>query len=129
MIGLLLGTTLAQPYVPFVPPVPDFSRTTDARFCELVQERAARLPRPVVPAEDGITLSSLDLACSDRTVVFVYTSQSGFLRHAETLQNENRRLCGDNWSPYRTMIGRGWRITARWLVAGVGESVSPPFAC
>jgi hypothetical protein len=128
MIGLLLGTALAQHYAPTVPPLPDFSQTTDARFCELTREHAARLPIAVVPAEDGITLSSLDLSCSDRTLVFVYASESGFSRFAETLRNENRRLCVDSWSPYRTMIGRGWRISAKWLSRG-SESVSPPFVC
>ncbi len=128
MIEFLLGTALAQPYAPAVPPVPDYSQTSDARFCELVQERAARLPRPVVPAEDGITLTALDLSCSDRTVVFVYASEFGFSRYAETLQAENRRLCTDSWAPYRMMIARGWRVTAKWTSRG-SETVSPSLTC
>jgi hypothetical protein len=127
MIGLGLAAVLVQPYTPAVPALPDYSHTTDARFCELVRARAARLPRPLASDPDTI-LSSLDISCPDRTVAFVYYSELPPWRAGETLRTENRLMCVDGWSPYRSMIQRGWRMTAKWTSRS-GESVSPPLTC
>lgn len=131
MINLFVTAAISQaPYAPAVPPIPDYSRTTDTEFCEMAQGTASRLPRML---DDITMLNTVTASCSERTVVFgrvVSTRMSnlplGWLNDAPAIWN--RTTCVDRWAPYRFMAQRGWRIVTTWNFLG-GASISHTLAC